>query len=201
MNGTTSLTRYNSPVILQGQSNYSYWIREFKAVLLSEGLLVLDLFITNEKALEKPTRPTAPNPNDFKTYADSAEEAQGKRNAFTDKTQEYTIAIETYKLDTEDYNRQQNTFAKAKGLLALYTDPALRNTYSPKDTPHQMIRKLSTAYRMSATRTFEQAMNDMESLTLYKCKSMTDYFNQIAIIRLEIKETSNTTHWSDDQTI
>jgi hypothetical protein len=89
---------YTTTEILRGQLNYAAWLREFKVVAQSEGLY--ELLTGKENVLAKPTRPTPLVLTDFQhNPRDSVEVAAGKKAAYQDLSQQYTAAVQAYKMD------------------------------------------------------------------------------------------------------
>lgn len=89
--------------VLQGPSNYTRWERQMKVLATAHN--VYELLRGREKLLDKPERPPAPNPNS-ESYrikpSMSPEEKTGVQQALQDATNEYAVAIQTYKMDLED---------------------------------------------------------------------------------------------------
>jgi hypothetical protein len=50
------------------------------------------------------------------------------------------------------------------------------------------MTKVTTAYKMPNARALEVAMSSLDSITLSKCNSMSEYFNNITIIRVDISD-------------
>lgn len=174
--------------------------QRIQAVALYEGLY--SILNGDEPIIEKPVQPAPPKAEDFKIFAgDDAVVSQRKKNAFTDKIHEYTIAVSTHRMNLDEYNASVKQIAKAKGLISLYIEPSLRSSYRSADNPSIAMAKIAAQYRMPASRAVEKAISDIEKITLSDCASMTEYLNKIEILRITIAENTNTVHYSEEQTM
>lgn len=107
--------------ILQGQENYLAWKRDLK--FIAEANNVWKILTGEEIIQDKPPRPTL---SGVSTQAKSAKKSNGKDadpngSSVEAQTSDLSLIIQFYKLDLDEYEKQQKRFRYARGLLSSKT--------------------------------------------------------------------------------
>ncbi len=169
--------------ILKGQANYGRWFRDFKAVATVKG--VWELFEGTRDVLAEPTRPVKPDMRRTRsTREDSA--AAFQRDEFKEALEDYSLNIQEYKLELADYESNAKQVRTARALLAATVEPSIRSATQSKDTPKGALDEIIDLCKMQDSRALDLAIIGLENLSLFKCTSMTDYFNRAQTFRQDI---------------
>lgn len=186
---------------LTGPGNYTRWERKFKVLAVTRNLL--DLYKGTERLLLKPDRPPPVNPraDAFKIKPGmKEEEIAGVQAAFREANNEYQIAIQTYKLDLDEYDKQQTRKREACVLLAKNIDPDLLSAVTIKDNPKEAADNVAALCKLQESRAVDQALDNLEKLTLNQCSSMSDYINKAIAFRQDFRDAVGSgTRYGDDE--
>ncbi|KAL9035368.1 MAG: hypothetical protein Q9180_004900, partial [Flavoplaca navasiana] len=116
--------------ILQGQTNYNRWYRDFKSLATVKG--VWEICKGTEAIMAAPERPQKPQ---VVREARGASELDKElaRNAFKELLDEYTLGIQEYKVLLTDYDTNYKKVQTARGIIAATIDPTIRTVIQDKD--------------------------------------------------------------------
>lgn len=112
------------------------------------------IIIGEEDILGRPSRPSRPDQLVFhpKTRSEiSAEVRAAQEQAFKEHLNEYQISINEYKLDLDDFEKQDACVRLVRGLLASTVDQAIRGCISYIEQPREAIDQIKFLCKMSDT--------------------------------------------------
>lgn len=168
---------------LRGQDNYSAWARDFKLLAGLKG--VWDFYTGEEPILQKPLRSTY----NIKPHKVAELSQTGEEEMIDPPTSDTTSYIAQYKLEMEEYERNQKKLRIARSLLAYWVDPSIRGRIQAKVSPKEAWEWLQEQYKMHGSRALDLALSRFEKCTLESSKGIQDYINKLEGIRLDIEES------------
>lgn len=192
---------------LTGQVNYLRFKRDFQIVAMTKG--VWDVIEGTEPILPKPNRDdyfkitrrssrlTATGQSDPST---SKEKAKDEKEGADDTADPLlSIKIQEYRLDLDEYTRNQKNVRHANALIAFWVDSSIRGNLVTCATPKEAWDWLEEQYKMQPERTLHISLNQIERLHLEKCTSVQHFINELEGLRLDIEQSGGT--YSNEQMI
>jgi hypothetical protein len=181
--------------VLQGQENYLAWRRDLK--FIAEANNVWKLLTGEEIIQDKPTRPTFPG---VSTQAKLAKKSNGKDadpvgGSTEAQTSDLSLIIQFYKLDLDEYEKQQKRFRYARGLLSTTINTALRGCIKDEEDPQLAMEKLRGLCKMNDARALDMTLGKIEQLKFKG--SISDLINTLKTLQQDIVDLNGT--FSDDQ--
>ncbi|OAQ57917.1 integrase core domain-containing protein [Pochonia chlamydosporia 170] len=181
--------------ILQGQENYLAWKRDLK--FIAEANNVWKILTGEEDIQDKPTRPTL---SGFSSQAKSAKKSIVKDvdpsgSSAEAQTSDISLTIQFYKLDLDEYEKQQKRFRYARGILSTTINTALRGCIKDEENPHLAMEKLKGLCKMNDARALDMTLGKIEQLKFKG--SVSDLINTLKTFQQDIFDLDGT--FSDDQ--
>ena len=181
--------------ILQGQENYLAWKRDLKFIAVANN--VWKILIGEEAIQDKRTRPTRAG---VSTQAKSAKKSIAKEvdlsgSSVEAQTSYISLTIQFYKLDLDEYEKQQKRFRYARGILSTTINTALRGCMKDEENPHLAMEKLKGLCKMNDARALYMTLGKIEQLKFKG--SVSDLINALKTFQQDIIDVDGT--FSDDQ--
>lgn len=142
--------------VLQGQENYLAWKRDLK--FIAEANNVWNILTGEEIIQDKPTRPTF---SGVSTQAKPAKKSNGKdadpigSSVEAQTSDQLSLIIQFYKLDLDEYEKQQKRLRYARGLLSTTINTALRGCIKDEENPQLAMEKLKGLCKMNDARALD----------------------------------------------
>jgi hypothetical protein len=181
--------------ILQGQENYLAWKRDLKFIAEANNVWKI---LTGEEAIQdKPTRPSL---SGVATQAKSAKKLIGKDadpsgNSVEVQAGDLSLIIQFYKLDLDEYEKQQKRRRYARGILSSTINTALRGCIKDEENPQLAMEKLKGLCKMNDARALDMTLGKIEQLKFKG--SVSDLINTLKTLQQDIFDLDGT--FSDDQ--
>jgi hypothetical protein len=203
---------------LKGQENYVRWFRDLKSVAESENLW--SLVSGDEKAFERPHRPIRPQTATIspRTTGSQIKKAAVSGNGTPDEdsnngvtlltrssevyqeaVEDFKFAVVDYRLDLDEFEKQDARIRQAKGLLAMSVDPAIRRIIADIADPRKAFLEIKSIYQMTNTRALGIALAKIEEIKFSKNDAVTSFLNDILLLQSDINDLSGS--YNDDQLI
>ncbi|KAH0008356.1 hypothetical protein KCU78_g11284, partial [Aureobasidium melanogenum] len=205
---------------LTGQTNFVRWHRDLKAVANSKNLWTL--ISGDEAVIERPTRPVKPVPAVIPlgpTTRSKSSKAAGTASgtdtpddskdgvylasltseAYREAVEDYKVSISEYRLDLEQFEKQDARLRLAKGLLSMSVDPAIRTQISETDDPCDAFNEIKSVCQMTDARALSIALSKMEELRFTKNDTVSSFLNNVILLQSDINELEGS--YSDLQVI
>ena len=182
--------------VLQGQENYLAWKRDLK--FIAEANNVWNILTGEETIQDKPTRPTL---SGFPTQAKPAKKSNGKdtdpigSSVETQASDQLGLIIQFYKLDLDEYEKQQKRLRYARGLLSTTINTALRGCIKDEENPQLAMEKLKGLCKMNDARALDMTLGKIEQLKFKG--SVSDLINTLKTLQQDIIDLEGT--FSDEQ--
>jgi len=182
--------------ILQGQENYLAWRRDLK--FIAEANDVWKVLNGNEVIHDKPTRPTF---SDVQTSTRSTKKSNAKdadqngNSVDTQASDQLSLVIQFYKLDLDEYEKQQKRLRHARGLLSTTINTALRGCIKDEEDPHLAMEILKGLCKMNDARALDMTLGKIEQLKFNG--SVSDLINTLKTYQQDILDLNGT--FSDEQ--
>ncbi|OBT54919.1 hypothetical protein VE04_06572 [Pseudogymnoascus sp. 24MN13] len=159
---------------LQGQQNYLRWCRDFKIVAQAKG--VWQIISSVESIMKKPDRheyfqttrefshsAAAKEEGEDAAEADAEVEVEGKSEQAEEVQptlthQEVSLRIAEYKLDLEEYEKNDKKVRNARSLIAYWVDPVVRGNLQEYMDPYDSWLWLKSQYGMQPRRALDIAL-------------------------------------------
>jgi hypothetical protein len=205
-------------VTLKGQGDYVRWFRDLKPVAESRNLW--SLLSGDEKVVECPHRPIKPQTatislrttgSQTKKTALSRPESPDENSensvtlptrsseAYKEAIEDFKFAIVDYRLDLDEYEKQDARIRQAKGLLAMSVEPAIRSIIADIADPHKAFLEIRSICQMTNTRALGIALAKIEGIKFTKKDTVASFLNNILLLQSDINDLSGS--YSDDQVI
>lgn len=182
--------------VLQGQENYLAWKRDLK--FIAEANNVWNILTGEETIQDKPTRPTISGvPNQAKP----AKKSNGKdadpigSGMEAQTSDQLSFIIQFYKLDLDEYEKQQKRLRYARGLLSTTINTALRGCIKDEENPQLAMEKLKGLCKMNDARALDMTLGKIEQLRFKG--SVSDLINTLKTLQQDITDLEGT--FSDEQ--
>lgn len=181
--------------ILQGQENYLAWKRDLKFIAEANNVWKI---LTGEEAIQdKPMRPTF---SGLPAQVKSAKKSIGKDvdlsgSGVEAQTSDLSLIIQFYKLDLDEYEKQQKRFRYARGILSTTINTALRGCIKDEENPHLAMEKLKGLCKMNDARALDMTLGKIEQLKFKG--SVSHLINTLKTLQQDIIDLDGT--FSDDQ--
>jgi hypothetical protein len=172
--------------ILQGQENYLAWKRDLK--FIAEANDVWKILNGEETIHDKPLRPTL---SDFQASSRTATRSSAAEQTNVD----VGLVIQFYKLDLDEYEKQQKRIRYARGLLSTTINAALRGCIKDEESPHLALGMLKGLCKMNDARALDLTLGKIEQLK-YKA-SVSEFINTLKTYQQDILDLNGT--FSDEQ--
>lgn len=182
--------------VLQGQENYLAWKRDLK--FIAEANNVWNILAGEETIQDKPTRPTL---SGVSTQAKPAKKSNGKDADLIGSSMEaqtsdhLSVIIQFYKLDLDEYEKQQKRLRYARGLLSTTINTALRGCIKDEENPQLAMEKLKGLCKMNDARALDMTLGKIEQLKFKG--SVSDFINTLKTLQQDIIDLEGT--FSDEQ--
>lgn len=182
--------------VLQGQENYLAWKRDLK--FIAEANYVWNILSGEESIQDKPTRPPIAG---VSTQAKPAKKSNGKNADLTGSNVEVQtsdhlgIVIQFYKLDLDEYEKQQKRLRYARGLLSTTNNTCLRGCIKDEENPQLAMEKLKRLCTMNNARALGMTLGKVEQLKFKG--SASDFINTLRTLQQDIMDLDST--FSDKQ--
>jgi hypothetical protein len=182
--------------VLQGQENYLAWKRDLK--FIAEANNVWNILTGEETIQNKPTRPTFPG---VPTQAKPAKKSNGKdaepigSSVEAQASDQLSLIIQFYKLDLDEYEKQQKRLRYARGLLSTTINTALRGCIKDEENPQLAMEKLKGLCKMNDARALDMTLGKIEQLKFKG--SVSDLINTLKTLQQDIIDLEGT--FSDEQ--
>ncbi|KAG9759970.1 hypothetical protein KCU73_g3120, partial [Aureobasidium melanogenum] len=206
--------------ILKGQGNYVRWLRDLKPVAESRNLW--SLLSGDEEVLDRPERPVRPQSATLplRTTRSSAKKAAAANSgtatpdedakggatlpiitseAYRDAIEDFKLAVSDYRLDLDEYEKQDHRIRQAKGLLAMSVDPAIRSVIADISDPEKAFTEIKSICQMTDTRALGIALSNIEELKFTKNDTVASFLNNIILIQNDINDLGGS--YNDQQVI
>jgi hypothetical protein len=203
---------------LKGQENYVRWFRDLKPVAESENLW--SLLSGDERALERPHRPIKPQTAtiSLRTTGSQAKKAGVSSNgtpdedsdngvtlltrpseAYKEAIEDFQFAVVDYRLDLDEFEKQDARIRQARGLLTTSIDPAIRRIIADIADPHKAFLEIKSIYQMTNIRALGIALAKIEEIKFTKNDTVASFLNDILLLQSDINDLSGS--YNDDQLI
>ncbi|KAH0166409.1 hypothetical protein KCU67_g4321, partial [Aureobasidium melanogenum] len=204
---------------LKGQGNYVRWLRDLKPVAESKNLW--SLLSGEEEALERPERPVKPQSatiplritrSQTKKAAAAATGAETpddskegvtlptlSSEAYKEAVEDFKLAIVDYRLDLEQYEKQDARVRQAKGLLAMSVDPAIRSIIADISGPHEAFLEIKSICQMTDARALGLALSKIDQIKFTKNDTVASFLNHVLLLQSDINDLKGS--YTDDQVI
>ena len=182
--------------VLQGQENYLAWKRDLK--FIAEANNVWNILTGEETIQDKPTRPTLFG---VSTQAKPAKKSNGKdgdpisTSVEAQTSDQLSLIIQFYKLDLDEYEKQQKRLRYARGLLSTTINTALRGCIKDEENPQLAMEKLKGLCKMNDARALDMTLGKIEQLRFKG--SVSDVINTLKTLQQDIIDLEGT--FSDEQ--
>jgi hypothetical protein len=182
--------------VLQGQENYLAWKRDLK--FIAEANNVWNILTGEEIIQDKPTRPTL---SGVSTQAKPAKKSNGKdadpigSSVEAQTSDQLSLIIQFYKLDLDEYEKQQKRLRYARGLLSTTINTALRGCIKDEENPQLAMEKLKGLCKMNDARALDMTLGKIEQLKFKG--SVSDLINTLKTLQQDIIDLDGT--FSDEQ--
>ncbi|KAM3559037.1 hypothetical protein ARSEF4850_004308 [Beauveria asiatica] len=181
--------------ILQGQEIYLAWKRDLKFIAEANNVWKI---LTGEEAIQD--RPTRPTLSGVATQAKSAKRSIGKDadlsgSSMEAQTSDMSLIIQFYKIDLDEYEKQQKRFRYARGILSTTINTALRGCIKDEENPQLAMEKLKGLCKMNDARALDMTLGKIEQLKFKG--SVSDLINTLKTFQQDIIDLDGT--FSDDQ--
>ncbi|KFX96088.1 hypothetical protein V490_03519 [Pseudogymnoascus sp. VKM F-3557] len=170
---------------LQGQQNYIRWARDFKLVAQAKGVWRL---ITGAEALLPRPHRTDYFQTTRKAPLDESKDDIPEEDVTPMTNQEISVRIAEYKLDLEEFEKNEKKVRGALTLITYWVDPAVRGNLQEFTDPWEAWLWLKQQYAMQPARALDLAHQQMEKIKLSQCKSMQEYLNNHEMCKLDIAD-------------
>ena len=199
---------------LKGQDNYVRWSRDFKVMAEVKG--VWKVITGDEPILSKPLREDyfpsfkdegadrvadtakiedltpAKKPSTRasmkKAQLEAADDDSDEATTPTLSSAQLSARISEYKLDLEEYEKNNKMVRTANALMAYWIDPAIRGKVQSFNSPYLAWEWIRSQYKMQDARSLDIALARMEKLKMAICSSAQDYLNQHEMCRMDIED-------------
>jgi hypothetical protein len=175
--------------MLQGQENYLAWKRDLK--FIAEANDVWKILNGEEIIHDKPLRPTLSNVQALSgpvTRSSTRDAEQSSADA--QASDQLSLIIQFYKLDLDEYEKQQKRFQYARGLLSTTINTSLRGCIKDEENTHQAMEKLKGLCKMNDAHALDMTLAKIEQL---KFKSfVSDLINTLKTYQQDILDLSGT---------
>ena len=187
---------------LKGQDNYVRWSRDFKVIAEVKG--VWKVVTEEEPILTKPLREDYFQSFKAEKKTVTEKTASRKSTRLMDKTEDgntteaeetknftsadFSARISEYKLDLEEYEKNNKRVRIANALIAYWIDPAIRGKVQSLEDPKQAWDWIVSQYKMQDAWALDIALAWMEKLKLTACSSVQDFLNQHEMCKLNIED-------------
>ena len=174
--------------VLKGQKNYVRWSRDFKLIAQLKG--VWNIISGEEPILLRPQKQdyfNAMKPTK-KRGTDDTIMSDGIKSTISNEVTDNSSRIAEYKIDLEEYERNNKRVRTAAALLQYWVDSAVRETIQAYLDPKDAWKYIQSQYKMQDARSLDIALTSMEKITLENCASVQEYLNQHEMCRLDIKD-------------
>lgn len=182
--------------VLQGQENYLAWKRDLK--FIAEANNVWKILTGEEDIQDKPTRPTL---SGFSSQAKSVKKSIVKdadpsgSSAEAQTSDQLGIIIQFYKLDLDEYEKQQKRLRYARGLLSTTINTALQGCIKDEENPQLAMEKLKGLCKMNDARALDMTLGKIEQLKFKG--SVSNFINTLKTLQQDIIDLEGT--FSDEQ--
>ena len=182
--------------VLQGQENYLAWKRDLK--FIAEANNVWNILTGEEIIQGKPTRPAF---SGVSTQAKPAKKSNGKdadpigSSVEAQTSDQLSLIIQFYKLDLDEYEKQQKRLRYARGLLSTTINTALRGCIKDEENPQLAMEKLKGLCKMNDARALDMTLGKIEQLKFKG--SVSDLINTLKTLQQDIIDLEGT--FSDEQ--
>jgi hypothetical protein len=112
---------------------------------------------------------------------------------------DFKFAIVDYRLDLDEFEKQDARIRQARGLLAMSVDPAIRGIIADIADPHKAFLEIKSFFQMSNTRALGVALANIEEIKFTKKDTVASFLNNILLLQSDINDLSGS--YSDDQVI
>lgn len=168
--------------VLHGQGNWLRWYPGFKADARADD--TWSLFDGTEDILSKPVR---------SEYLDKVGEPQpgtdGKVSGVEIQRREFTYnkAKDDFRMDERDYEKQRERVRRANKMLSDRVDDSMQPDIEDYVNPRAALQHLESLYKMQDSRALHLVQEQVDTLKLVDCDSMSAYWNQMRQLKVDLK--------------
>ena len=144
---------------------------------------------------EEPIIPRPQKQDYFKALKPSKEKgsddtlmSDGTQPTISNEATDNSSRIAEYRINLEEYERNNKRVRTAAALLQYWVDPAIHGTIQSYMNPVDAWNYIQSQYKMQDARSLDIALATMEKITLATCPSVQEYLNQHEMSRLDIKD-------------
>ena len=186
-----------SQTILEGQGNYISWRRDLK--INAEGKDVVQLIAGQEEIKQPPVRPSKPNIEKLRKElgvpTDTAH-LQAQNDALKEAHNNYSYSVTDYKLDLDEYEKQQKRVRDANSLLRASVNPAIRGCLT-MENPRDIYEEIKVLCKMSDSQALTLLHQKIDNLHFNSSSSISDFFNRLIVLQQDVNQLKGT--YGNDQ--
>lgn len=165
---------------LTGQDNLIAWFRDFKSLANSRNLW--DILSGDESIITKPEWPTKPSlPKTRAAKADQTDASNVEHDVYRGLIAEYQLNITEFKLDLEQWEKQDARVRSARSLLANTVHPSIRGSLQPESDPTKALKELKSLCQMADGHALQYTLSKIDDLTWNSGDNTSSFLNTLRL--------------------